>query len=176
MIHFDAHSDTVDTYFGGLKYTHGTPFRRAVEENLLDPKRVVQIGIRGSTYSADERDWPLAQGMRIITIEELEELGVDAVIREARRVAGDGPTYISFDIDALDPAFAPGTGTPEFAGLTSREVLRLLRGLRQSESGRRGRGGSLAPLRSLRRHGPGRRQHRFRIALPVGGNVAARKS
>jgi guanidinopropionase len=130
MIHFDAHSDTVDTYFGGLKYTHGTPFRRAVEENLLDPKRVVQIGIRGSTYSAEERDWPLAQGMRIITIEEFEDLGVDAVIREARRVAGDGPTYISFDIDALDPAVAPGTGTPEFAGLTSREVLRLLRGLR----------------------------------------------
>ena len=130
MIHFDAHSDTVDSYFGGLKYTHGTPFRRAVEEGLLDPKRVVQIGIRGSTYSADERDWPLQQGMRIISIEEFEEMGVDAVIREARRVAGDAPTYISFDIDALDPVFAPGTGTPEFAGITSREALRLLRGLR----------------------------------------------
>jgi guanidinopropionase len=130
MIHFDAHSDTVDSYFGGLKYTHGTPFRRAVEEGLLDPKRVVQIGIRGSIYSADERDWPLQQGMRIISIEEFEEMGVDAVIREARRVAGDGPTYISFDIDALDPVFAPGTGTPEFAGITSREANRLLRGLR----------------------------------------------
>jgi guanidinopropionase len=130
MIHFDAHSDTVDTYFGGLKYTHGTPFRRAIEEGLLDPKRVVQIGIRGSTYSAGERDWPLQQGIRIISIEELDELGVDAVIREARRIAGDAPTYISFDIDALDPAFAPGTGTPEFAGLTSREVNRMLRGLR----------------------------------------------
>jgi guanidinopropionase len=130
MIHFDAHSDTVDTYFGGLKFTHGTPFRRAIEEGFLDPKRVVQIGIRGSTYSADERDWPLQQGIRIITIEEFEEMGVDAVIREARRVAGDGLTYVSFDIDALDPVFAPGTGTPEFAGLTSREVLRLLRGLR----------------------------------------------
>jgi guanidinopropionase len=130
MIHFDAHSDTVDSYFGGLKYTHGTPFRRAIEEGLLDPTRVVQIGIRGSTYSADERDWPLQQGIRIISIEEFEEMGVDAVIREARRVAGDGPTYISFDIDALDPVFAPGTGTPEFAGLTSRETMRLLRGLR----------------------------------------------
>jgi len=130
MIHFDAHSDTVDSYFGGLKYTHGTPFRRAVEEGLLDPKRVVQIGIRGSTYSADERDWPLQQGMRIITIEEFEAMGVEATIGEARRVAGDGPTYISFDIDALDPVFAPGTGTPEFAGITSREALRLLRGLR----------------------------------------------
>jgi guanidinopropionase len=130
MIHFDAHSDTVDTYFGGLKYTHGTPFRRAVEENLLDPKRVVQIGIRGSTYSAEERDWPLEQGMRIISIEELEGMGVDAVIREAREIVGGGPTYVSFDIDALDPAVAPGTGTPEFAGLTSREAVRLLRGLR----------------------------------------------
>jgi len=130
MIHFDAHSDTVDTYFGGLKYTHGTPFRRAIEEGLLDPKRVVQIGIRGSTYSADERDWPLQQGIRIISIEEFEEMGVEAAIREARRVVGDAPTYVSFDIDALDPAFAPGTGTPEFAGLSSREVNRLLRGLR----------------------------------------------
>jgi guanidinopropionase len=130
MIHFDAHSDTVDSYFGGLKYTHGTPFRRAIEEGLLDPKRVVQIGIRGSTYSADERDWPLQQGVRMISIEEFEEMGVDAVIREARRVAGDAPTYVSFDIDALDPAFAPGTGTPEFAGLTSREVNRMMHGLR----------------------------------------------
>ena len=130
MVHFDAHSDTVDTYFGGLKYTHGTPFRRAIEEGLLDPKRVVQIGIRGSTYSADERDWPLQQGIRIISIEEFENMGVDADIREARRVVGDGPTYVSFDIDALDPAFAPGTGTPEFAGLTSREAIRILRGLR----------------------------------------------
>jgi guanidinopropionase len=130
MIHFDAHSDTVDSYFGGLKYTHGTPFRRAIEEGLLDPKRVVQIGIRGSTYSADERDWPLQQGIRIISIEEFEDLGVEAVVQEARRVVGDGPTYLSFDIDAVDPAFAPGTGTPEFGGLTSREVNRLLRGLR----------------------------------------------
>ncbi len=130
MVHFDAHSDTVDSYFGGLKYTHGTPFRRAIEEGLLDPKRIVQIGIRGSTYSADERDWPLQQGIRIITIEEFDEMDVDAAIREARRVVGDGPTYVSFDIDALDPVFAPGTGTPEFAGITSREALRLLRGLR----------------------------------------------
>src|SRR5580698_5741362 len=130
LIHFDAHHDMDDTYFGGLKYTHGTPFRRAIEERLLDPKRVVQIGIRGSTYSADERDWPLQQGIRIISIEEFEEMGVDAALREARRIAGDAPTYISFDIDALDPVFAPGTGTPEFAGITSREANRLLRGLR----------------------------------------------
>jgi guanidinopropionase len=130
MIHFDAHSDTVDTYFGGLKYTHGTPFRRAIEEGLLDPKRVVQIGIRGSTYSAGERDWPVQQGIRIISIEEFEDLGIDVVVREARSVVGEGPAYVSFDIDALDPAYAPGTGTPEIGGFTSREVIRMLRGLR----------------------------------------------
>lgn len=130
MIHFDAHSDTIDAYFGGSRYTHGTPFRRAIEEGLLDPKRVVQIGIRGSTYSSDERDWPLQQGIRMISIEEFEDLGIEAVVTEARRVVGEDPTYISFDIDSLDPAYAPGTGTPEFAGFTSREVNRMLRGMR----------------------------------------------
>lgn len=130
LVHFDAHSDTVDTYFAGLKYTHGTPFRRAIEEGIVDPKRVVQLGIRGSTYSPDERDWPLAQGVRMITIEEFEDIGIEATIAEARRVVGDGRTYVTFDIDSMDPAFAPGTGTPEFAGFTSREVNRLLRGLR----------------------------------------------
>ncbi len=130
MVHFDAHSDTNDQYFGGLKYTHGTPFRRAVEEGLLDPKRVVQIGIRGSTYSAEERDWPRDVGMRIIFMEEFEDLGPAGVINEARRVVGEEPTYISFDVDALDPVFAPGTGTPEIGGITTREALRILRGLR----------------------------------------------
>jgi guanidinopropionase len=130
MVHFDAHSDTVDTYFGGSKYTHGTPFRRAIEEKLLDPKRVVQIGIRGSTYSTGERDWPIEQGIRMISIDEFEDLGINAVLGEARRVVGKEPTYITFDIDSLDPAYAPGTGTPEFGGLTSREANRLLRGLR----------------------------------------------
>jgi len=128
MIHLDAHSDTIDAYFSESKYRHGTPFRRAIEEGLLDPTRIVQIGIRGSTYSADERDWP--QGIRMISIEEFEDLGIDAVIAEALRVVGKRPTYISFDIDSLDPAYAPGTGTPEFGGFTSREVNRMLRGLR----------------------------------------------
>ncbi len=130
MVHFDAHSDTWDTYFGGYKYTHGTPFRRAVEEKLLDPKRVVQIGIRGSLYSRDDNDWAVAQGMRVITIEEYFDLGVDKVIAEARRVVGDGPTYVSFDVDGLDPAYAPGTGTPEIGGYTPHEAQRMLRGLR----------------------------------------------
>ena len=130
MVHFDAHSDTWDTYFGGYKYTHGTPFRRAIEEKLLDPKRTVQIGIRGSLYSRDDNDWALAQGIRVITIEEYFDLGVEKVIAEARRVVGDGPTYVSFDVDGLDPAYAPGTGTPEIGGYTPHEAQRMLRGLR----------------------------------------------
>jgi guanidinopropionase len=130
LIHFDAHSDTSDSYFGGEKYTHGTPFRRAVEEGLLDPKRVVQIGIRGSLYSRDDNDWARKQGMRVITIEDYFDLGVEKVIAEARRVVGTGPTYVSFDVDGLDPAFAPGTGTPEIGGYTPHEAQRMLRGLR----------------------------------------------
>jgi guanidinopropionase len=129
LIHFDAHHDMNDSYFNGLKYTHGTPFRRAIEEGLLDPKRVVQIGIRGSIYATDEEDWTLAQGARVIRIEEVDELGLDGTVAEIRRVIGAGPTYLTFDIDSIDPAFAPGTGTPEFGGLLPREVNRLLRGL-----------------------------------------------
>jgi guanidinopropionase len=130
MVHFDAHSDTWDTYFGGYKYTHGTPFRRAVEEGLLDPKRVVQIGIRGSLYKRDDNAWAVEQGMRVITIEEYFDLGVEKVIAEARSVVGHGPTYVSFDVDGLDPAYAPGTGTPEIGGYTPHEAQRMLRGLR----------------------------------------------
>ncbi|WP_374449822.1 agmatinase [Stella sp.] len=129
MVHFDAHSDTWDTYFGGHKFTHGTPFRRAVEEGLLDPRRTVQIGIRGSLYNADDMDWALAQGIRVIGIEEYFDLGVAAVIAEARRVVGDGPTYVSFDVDGLDPVYAPGTGTPEVGGFSTHEAQRMLRGL-----------------------------------------------
>ncbi len=130
MVHFDAHSDTWDRYFGDFKYTHGTPFRRAVEEGLLDPKRTVQIGIRGSLYAADDLDWALAQGMRVITIEEYFKLGPAQVIAEARRVVGNGPTYVSFDVDALDPVYAPGTGTPEIGGFSTFEAQQMIRGLR----------------------------------------------
>ena len=129
MVHFDAHSDTTDSYFGGEKYTHGTPFRRAVEEGLLDPKRTVQIGIRGALFDAGDMDFARDSGMRIITIEEFYDLGVDAVIAEARRVVGDGPTYVSFDVDGLDPVYAPGTGTPEIGGFTTHEAQRMVRGL-----------------------------------------------
>ncbi len=130
MVHFDAHNDTWDRYFGESKYTHGTPFRRAIEEGLLDPKRTVQIGIRGALYSDTDKQWGLDQGIRVIEIEEYIEMGVEAVIAEARRVVGDGRTYISFDVDALDPVYAPGTGTPEIGGLTTYDSLMMIRGLR----------------------------------------------
>lgn len=130
MIHVDAHGDTGDEYFGGQKLTHGTPFRRAIEDGVLDPARTVQIGIRGTMYSTDERDWALDQGIRIIDMEEVLDIGLDATIAEARHVVGGAPTYLTFDIDSLDPAYAPGTGTPEVGGFTSREALRLVRGLR----------------------------------------------
>ena len=130
MVHFDAHTDTWDRYFGDSKYTHGTPFRRAIEEGLLDPRRTIQIGIRGSLYGENDKAWGLAQGIRVIEIEEYDDMGVAAVIEEARCVVGDGQTYISFDVDALDPVYAPGTGTPEIGGITTLDALRMIRGLR----------------------------------------------
>ena len=130
MVHFDAHTDTWDRYFGESKYTHGTPFRRAIEEGLLDPKRTVQIGIRGALYSDKDKQWGLDQGIRVIEIEEYTEMGIAAVIAEARRVVGDGKTYISFDVDALDPVYAPGTGTPEIGGITTYDAQQMIRGLR----------------------------------------------
>lgn len=130
MVHFDAHSDTNDRYFGDNRYTHGTPFRRAVEEGLLDPRRTVQIGIRGSIYGADDMAFAEASGMRVIYIEDFTAMGVDKTIAAARETVGDGPTYISFDVDGLDPVYAPGTGTPEIGGLTTREAQAILRGLR----------------------------------------------
>jgi guanidinopropionase len=130
MIHIDAHSDTGDVYFGGQRLTHGTPFRRAIEDGVLDPTRTVQIGLRGTLYARDERDWARDQNVRIIDMEEVAERGIPAVIAVARAIVGSGPTYFTFDVDALDPAFAPGTGTPEIGGLTTREALRLVRGFR----------------------------------------------
>jgi guanidinopropionase len=129
MVHLDAHTDTWDSYFGGHKYTHGTGFRRAIEEGVLDPKRTIQIGIRGALYHDAEDSWGQAQGIRVIDIDEFHQLGIEAVLAEIRRVVGDGPSYVSFDVDALDPVYAPGTGTPEIGGLTTLEAQRLLRGL-----------------------------------------------
>ena len=130
MVHFDAHTDTNDRYFGENKYTHGTPFRRAVEEGLLDPKRTIQIGIRGSLYTKNDYDYVRETGIRMIAIEEYFEMGVDAVIEEARRVVGNGTTYISFDVDGLDPVYAPGTGTPEIGGYSTFDAQTMIRGLR----------------------------------------------
>jgi guanidinopropionase len=130
MVHFDSHSDTWDEYFGGYKYTHGTPFRRAIEEGILDPKRTIQIGIRGGLYDLADNAWAEAQGIRIIYIEEFFEIGVTGVIAEAHRVVGSGPTYISFDVDGIDPTYTPGTGTPEVGGYTPAEAQQMLRGLK----------------------------------------------
>ena len=130
MVQFDSHSDTNDTYFGDNPYTHGTPFRRAIEEGILDPKRIIQVGIRGSMYSASDLDWAHDQGIRVMEIEEYFDLGAEGAIKEIRSVVGDAPTYVTFDLDALDPVYAPGTGTPEVGGFTSVEAQRMIRGLR----------------------------------------------
>lgn len=130
LVQFDSHSDTNDTYFGDNPYTHGTPFRRAIEEGILDPKRIIQVGIRGSLYEASDLDWALEQGIRIIEIDEYFDLGPERVNAEIARVVGKTPTYVTFDVDALDPVYAPGTGTPEVGGFTTREAQQMIRGLR----------------------------------------------
>jgi guanidinopropionase len=129
LVHIDAHTDCCDEEMNS-RYSHGTPFRRAVEEGLLDPKRTIQIGIRGAANSDECWEFGPKHGIRIVYIEEFNKLGVEKVITEIRRVAGKGPTYVSFDIDSIDPSYAPGTGTPEIGGLTTIEAQRLIRGLR----------------------------------------------
>ncbi|MFY0662106.1 MAG: agmatinase [Shimia sp.] len=129
MVHFDSHTDLYHSYFGGTMYTHGTPFRRAVEESLLDPKRVVQIGIRGSTYDDEDTDFAKSVGIRVIRIEEFFARGLEDVMAEAREIVGTAPTYVSYDIDFVDPTFAPGTGTPEVGGPNSFQALEVVRHL-----------------------------------------------
>ena len=129
MIPFDAHTDLFDTYFDGCRFTHGTPFRRAIEEGLLDPKRVVQIGIRGTMYDGGDIEWGREQGVTIITMDEFADRSIKDVMDQARQIVGQDPTYVSFDIDCIDPAFAPGTGTPEIGGFTTREAQLLVRQL-----------------------------------------------
>lgn len=129
MVHFDSHTDLFHSYFGGTMYTHGTPFRRAVEEELLDPKRVVQIGIRGTQYDSEDLDFARAVGIRVIKIEEFHERGVKDVMSEAREIVGGSETYLSYDIDFVDPTFAPGTGTPEIGGPNSFQALQVVREL-----------------------------------------------
>lgn len=130
FIHIDAHTDTWDS-FQGSKFNHGAPFRRAHEEGLIDASKTVQIGIRGAQNVSEGWDYSEQAGMRVMFVEEVQSRGVDAIIEETRRIVGDSPVYLSFDIDSIDPAFAPGTGTPEIAGLTTPEAMALIRGLRQ---------------------------------------------
>ncbi|MEV4895047.1 agmatinase [Nonomuraea sp. NPDC050547] len=128
LLHFDAHLDTWDTYFGAA-YTHGTPFRRAVEEGLLDTSALSHVGIRGPLYGKRDLEEDRRLGFGILTSSDVMRRGVDEVVDILRQRVGDRPLYISVDIDVLDPAHAPGTGTPEAGGLTSRELLEILRGL-----------------------------------------------
>ena len=130
MIHFDSHTDLFNSYFGGTLYTHGTPFRRAVEEGLLDPKRLCMIGIRGTAYDSEDRDFARANGITVIAIEEFHARGAQDVMAQARDIAGFGETYVSYDIDFVDPAFAPGTGTPEIGGPSSFQALEVVRALK----------------------------------------------
>lgn len=129
LVHFDAHLDTWDTYFGAA-YTHGTPFRRAWEEGLLLEDRSIHLGIRGPLFSAEDLVDDARFGFRIVTAWDVLELGIAGTAARVRERVGDAPMYVSIDIDALDPAFAPGTGTPEAGGMTSRELLGILRALR----------------------------------------------
>ena len=129
LVHFDAHLDTWDTYFG-QRFTHGTPFRRAWEEGLLLRDRSVHVGLRGPLYSAADLSDDTSMGFGQITTDDVAELGVADVVRRLLDRVRDAPVYVSVDIDVLDPAHAPGTGTPEAGGLTSRELLALVRGLR----------------------------------------------
>jgi guanidinopropionase len=129
MVHVDAHTDTWGEFYGS-KFTHGAPFRLAVEAGLLDPKRTIQIGIRGGQNYLDGIEFSRDHGMRVVFMEEFAQIGVDRVIQLAREVVGNRPTYLSFDVDGLDPVYAPGTGTPEIGGISTLDAQRLLRGLR----------------------------------------------
>ena len=129
LVHVDAHADINDT-MSGEKIAHGTPFRRAVEEKLIDPKRAVQIGLRGTGYAVDDFDWSVRQGFKIYPAETLWYRSLAPLMNEVRAHIGGGPVYLSFDIDSLDPSFAPGTGTPEIGGLTSPQALEVIRGCR----------------------------------------------
>jgi len=130
VVHFDAHPDTWDSEYPGQRYSHGTPFKRALEEGLMDPSAYVQIGIRGPTNGPEDYEDALALGARMVTLDEFRRRDLADVTKEIRAVVGTKPVYVTLDIDVVDPAFAPGTGTPEVGGLSSYEILQLVRGLR----------------------------------------------
>ena len=127
MFQFDSHSDTWDTYFGGFKYTHGTPFRRAIEEGLINPKKYVILGLRGGLYDPNDLKWAIDQGITIISTDRFYEIGMEETIKIIKDILEDTPTYFTFDIDGIDPTFAPGTGTPEVGGITVREAQLIIR-------------------------------------------------
>ncbi len=129
MVHIDAHADINESMFGE-KIAHGTPFRCAVEEGLLDGKRVAQIGLRATGYAAEDFDWPRKQGFRVVQAEECWYKSLAPLMAEIRQQLGKGPVYLSFDIDGLDPSCAPGTGTPEIGGLTTTQGIEIIRGCR----------------------------------------------
>ena len=131
LFQFDSHADTWDSYFGGYKYTHGTPFRRAIEENLINPKKYVMLGIRGSLYDPDDMKWAKEQGVTIITIDEYYKMGFEKSMKIVKDILGDSPSYLTFDIDGIDPTYAPGTGTPEVGGFNVREAQLIIRELNQ---------------------------------------------
>jgi guanidinopropionase len=127
LFQFDSHSDTWDTYFGGFKYTHGTPFRRAIEEGLINPKKYVILGLRGGLYDPNDLKWAIDQGITIISTDRFYEIGMEETIKIIKDILEDTPTYFTFDIDGIDPTFAPGTGTPEVGGITVREAQLIIR-------------------------------------------------
>jgi agmatinase len=127
VIHFDSHPDTWDEYFGS-KYSHGTPFRRAIEEGLIDPSHMLQVGLRGQVYGEEDFDFARSKGIEFLFTEEIFERGIPWVVERFQRFRGTS-CYLTFDIDVVDPAFAPGTGTPQIGGPSSREIVALVRGL-----------------------------------------------
>ena len=130
IFQFDSHSDTWDSYFGGYKYTHGTPFRRAIEEKLVDPTKYVMLGIRGSLYDPNDLKWAQDQGITIITIDEYYEMGLEKCIESILKILDGSDIYFTLDIDGIDPTFAPGTGTPEVGGFNVRETQVIIRALK----------------------------------------------
>jgi guanidinopropionase len=129
LVHFDAHTDTSDVLYG-TRYNNGTCFRRAVEEGLIDPSRTIQIGIRANLFREDDMDFTHGSGIRVVNMDEFDDLGRQGVIAEIAKVVGDQPAYVTFDIDGLDPVYCPGTGAPEPGGLSMRDAQVILRGLR----------------------------------------------
>ena len=129
LVHFDSHSDLCDEVFG-QKYNHGTPFRRALEENLMDASHSIQVGMRGSLYDPDEHKMAAELGMKLIPAHKVREMGLKTLVKTILERVGDKPCFLTFDIDFVDPAYAPGTGTPEVGGFTSLEALELVRNIK----------------------------------------------